>query len=372
LNSKLKKSFLILFFKMGAKVSRNDYDWSYTEEPHATRRNLILKKHPEIAALFGFDHAFVYVVTCIVITQFIFCYLLKDSDWTLIFLQAYFSGGLYNHALMLAVHEIAHNAAFGNCKPLWNRLFGIFANFPIPLPFSVSFKKYHIEHHRYMGEEVLDTDVPTLFEARLFTNSFRKLIWLFFQPFFYAFRPLVIYRKAVSDLEILNFIVQMTVNYFVIQYFGWKSFTFLILSMILSMGIHPTAGHFISEHYVFKPGQETYSYYGPLNLVTFNVGYHVEHHDFPFIPGVRLPLVRKIAPEYYDHLMHHESWIWVLWKFVFDPAIGPYARIKRPARVPLDHSATNYFTDYVAILKRIAKWFRLAVYPSCPVPTEVH
>merc|ERR1711988_1472986 len=89
------------------------------------------------------------------------------------------------------------------------------------------------------------------------------------------------------------------------------------------------AGHFVAEHYVFVEGVETYSYYGPLNLICWNVGFHNEHHDFPKVPGWRLPMVRAIAPEYYDNLPHHKSWTGVLWNYVTDPTMGPFNRVLR-------------------------------------------
>lgn len=48
------------------------------------------------------------------------------------------------------------------------------------------------------------------------------------------------------------------------------------------------------------------------------------------------PQVRKIAPEYYDHLPQHHSWVKVLWDFVFEDSLGPFARVKRVCKLAED------------------------------------
>jgi sphingolipid delta-4 desaturase len=317
---------------MGAHVSRTDFEWSYTEEPHASRRKEILDKYPEIKQLFGYDTNFKWVVTGMVLVQFLMMYVMTDQSWPMIFLVAYCFGGIINHSLMLAIHEISHNLAFGCARPMANKMLGIFVNLPIGIPFSISFKKYHLEHHRYQGDEKMDTDLPTYLEAKLFCNTFGKLCWVLLQPFFYALRPVITYPKSPTKWEIINVIVQFAFDGLVYYLCGGKVLVYMIGGSLLAMGLHPVAGHFISEHYMFRKGYETYSYYGCLNWITFNVGYHNEHHDFPAVPGSKLPEVKRIAAEYYDNLPQHNSWVTVLYDFVMDPDIGPYARIKRKNR----------------------------------------
>ncbi|XP_059176448.1 sphingolipid delta(4)-desaturase DES1-like [Physella acuta] len=319
---------------MGAKVSRTDFEWAYTEEPHASRRKEMLAKYPEMKKLMGIDAKFKYIVTVMVIFQFLACYAMKDHSWMTILIFAYIFGGTINHSLTLAIHEISHNLAFGHGRPLANRFFGFFVNLPIAVPMSISFKKYHLDHHRYQGDEQKDVDIPSSFETRFFTRTLHKFIWVLLQPWFYSIRPFVINPKPMGFLELTNIVIQFVFDFLLFYFIGFKSLAYLVLGSFMATGFHPMAGHFISEHYMFVKGYETYSYYGPLNWLTWNVGYHNEHHDFPSIPGSRLPEVRKIAPEYYKNLPCHHSWVKVIWDFIFDPEIGPYSRVKRRVEKP--------------------------------------
>ena len=249
------------------------------------------EKYPQIKKLFTVDHHFSFVVTAMVLTQIISAYFVKDMSWPFVILFAYVFGGTINHSLTLAIHDISHNTAFGYHYATWNRYFGMLANLPLGVPMSISFKKYHVDHHRYLGGDVLDVDLPTRSEGYLFRNSFLKIIWLLLNPLFYALRPLAVNPKPMNVLEIYNAIIQLAFDAWIFYMWGPKPIVYFLSGTLLSLGLHPVTGHFISEHYMYTKGFETYSYYGCLNLITFNVGYHVEHHDFPAIPSAKLPLV---------------------------------------------------------------------------------
>jgi sphingolipid delta-4 desaturase len=322
---------------MGQRVSRNDFEWVYTEEPHKTRRKLILAKYPQIKELMGHDPRLKYTVTAMVLLQLFSAYLLRDASWIMIAITGYVWGGVINHSMTLAIHEISHNVAFGNQWPAANRAFGIFGNLILGIPYSVQFRKYHQEHHKYQGDEALDMDIPSRFEGLMFQRTGTKFLWVLLQPVFYTLRPLILHPKPITGQEVANLTAQLVFDIIIYYTMGIRSLVYLVGGTFLAMGLHPVAGHFISEHYMFKKGYETYSYYGPLNLITFNVGYHNEHHDFPSIPGCNLPLVRSIAADFYDDLPYHTSWVKVIWDFIFCPEIGPYARVKRrPCQQPLD------------------------------------
>lgn len=141
---------------------------------------------------------------------------------------------------------------------------------------------------------------------------------------------MLIKPKPFRFWEGLNWAVQMTFNAGVIYFLGLRAFTYLITGTLLGLGMHPSAGHFIAEHYEFVAGTETYSYYGPANFFNFNVGYHNEHHDFPRIPWSKLPRVREIAPEFYNHLPSYTSYVTeVFWPYITDPELGVWCRVKR-------------------------------------------
>lgn len=201
---------------------------------------------------------------------------------------------------------------------------------------------YHLTHHRSLGVDGLDTDLPTALEAFFLDSILGKAFFCTFQILFYALRPMMVYQLPLTQIHLFNIIAQISFDCLLVRYAGVKAVAYLIMSSFFAGSLHPCAGHFIAEHYVFDqqsksaknannlvPVPETFSYYGPLNMLTYNVGLHNEHHDFPAIPWSRLPALHEIAKDFYADLPHHKSWTWALWHFIWDKEVGLWCRVKR-------------------------------------------
>mmetsp|Transcript_18172 Transcript_18172/g.39613 ORF Transcript_18172/g.39613 Transcript_18172/m.39613 type:complete len:324 (+) Transcript_18172:234-1205(+) len=314
---------------MGQKVSTEAFSRVGSDEPHISRRKMILAKYPEIKELYGPDIRLFYMIVALVVSQLsLAVYATRLENGFSWFLLCWSIGGTLTHWLSLGAHELSHNLAFK--KTLHNEILGMVANCGQGIPSAITFKKYHLEHHYGQGEDGIDVDIPTEWEGKMFDTRLKKVVWVILQPAFYALRPLVVSPKPVCLKSAVNVASTLLFDAAFAYVFGIKALLFNVLGTLLGMGIHPVAGHFISEHYTFVEGQETYSYYGWLNLLTFNVGYHNEHHDFPRISGFKLPMVRKIAPEFYEDLHSYNSWSGVIYDYIFRIDIGPYSRVKRP------------------------------------------
>jgi sphingolipid 4-desaturase/C4-monooxygenase len=311
---------------------QNSFVYSENSEPHRIRTKEILKKHPDIRKLIGKNPNTIFAIIGLVALQVVLAWFVADKSWWIVVGVAYLVGAFADHALFVMIHECAHRLLFKS--PVANRLAGIFANIPQLFPSSVSFERYHIKHHSFQGIHELDADLPNHWEAKLINNYFiGKVLWLLFYPVFPVFR--ISRLKEIKPFDgwvALNWGVQISFIVLVTVFLGPKAIFFLLFSFFFSVGLHPLGARWIQEHYLTHGEQETYSYYGPLNNVAFNVGYHNEHHDFPSIPWNRLPKIREGAPTFYNTLFYHTSWTKLFFRFLFDKEISLFSRVIRKDR----------------------------------------
>lgn len=104
-----------------------------------------------------------------------------------------------------------------------------------------------------------------------------------FQILFYALRPTFIRSQRLTRWHLLNIVVQLVFDYFLVKNFGARPLIYLIASSFFAGSLHPCAGHFIAEHYLWDGmEQETFSYYGPLNVLAYNVrsNFHLSFQQF--------------------------------------------------------------------------------------------
>ena len=294
---------------------------------HTFRRQEILKVYPNIKKLYGPEWKSKWISLFLLFIPQIYISLnIQKLSLINFFLVTYFVGATITQALFLAIHELSHNLFFKDIK--YNKLYAIFLNLPIGIPFSISFRDYHLEHHNNLGIYGLDTDLPSEIEKYLVNSKIKKIIWLSLQIVWYALRPIFMKQYKFTKYHCINIIVQLLFDTIIYKLCGTGPIIYFLLCDLIAGGLHPCSYHFISEHYLlnYKSNQETYSYYGKLNYLTWNVGYHNEHHDFPYIPWSRLHIVKKTIPRIYKKLIKYDSWYLIFYKFIFDKTVSLYNR----------------------------------------------
>ena len=302
-------------------------------EPHRGRTKKLLQKYPEIKDYFGTNPWTAVICVALVSIQLALAVWVGSQPWWAILALAWFVGAFIDNATYAIIHEASHKRVFRG--RFWNEVVGWIANLPQLLPTSSSFKKYHLKHHLYQGDPEYDADMASEAEAEWVGRStIRKIVWQIFYPLFQSIRTRKFEKNETIDFwdkwVIANAVIQFTFLGVFFWFAGAWALLYLALSFSFSMGLHPLSARLIQEHFVVKGDQETYSYYGPANKIALNVYHHNEHHDFPAVPWNNLPEVRKTASELYEDDLHYHESLTSLWlKFLFDPSMTLYNRIRR-------------------------------------------
>lgn len=314
---------------------QNQFAVTSQQDLHIERGRQMLRRYPELKALHGPYWPSALCIVLLVATQLVIVWYLIGKSRSETLLWAWLFGSCINLALFTLIHEVSHNLVFRH--PVANYLIGFVANLPLVVPLSVNYRYYHLAHHRFMGYPDKDVDMPLASEARLVGHSFwRKLLWLIFFFWPYGVSRSLANKSVVKFDSIVacNIAVQLLFLYWLWTWSGTRGVFYLGAATIFSISLSPAFGaRGLLEHYVVKAAvptrQETFSYYGPYNLISFNNGYHFEHHDLMGIPWRRLPRIKQIAPEFYQDLYSHKSYFKLLWSFLFDRQESLYRRIER-------------------------------------------
>jgi sphingolipid delta-4 desaturase len=290
---------------------------------HARRHRAILHDHPRVRDLFGPDAASAaWVVVLAAVQLTLAVWVAARPTWVLLAVSVT-AGAVVAHALGVLIHEASHNLVF---RGAWkNKAVAILANLPLGAPAAIEFRHQHLLHHKYLGDAAdpdgCDTQAPTRKEVDAVGHSaVMKLLSFTFGRFFYRARPAN--RPPRDAWLVANAVLCVLADVALVSFAGFRALAYVIVSALLAFGPHVLGARRVAEHLTVRRGQPTNSYYGAVNRISFDVGYHVEHHDFPAIAWSRLRRLRALASEHYDRLAVVASWSRLIVSYFFDRRFG--------------------------------------------------
>ena len=303
-----------------------------TPEPHLSRGKALVKSHPEVRKLMGRNVWSAALGAGIVLVQCSMAFAVGQapySYWPLALIAAWAFGAFANHALYVLIHEGTHGLVFRS--PFLNKAFLLLCDLPNLLPGAIAFRHYHLVHHAHPHVPGVDADLASQWEVRLIGRRMvSKALWLLAFPIFQALRPLGVKSTGLfGPWFVANIVANAAFAVAMWLIVGPVGVGYLLASFWFAVGLHPLGARWIQEHYTLDTLQETRSYYGPLNVLSLNVGYHNEHHDLPSVPWNRLPKLTQVAPEFYRELRSVRSLSGLLVEFLTDRRYSLGSRIVR-------------------------------------------
>ena len=318
---------------------------------HQERKRRVLKAHPEVQKLYGNNPwSAALLLVCFSTITYVAIRMAEVTSAPLFVAISYTLGALLSWQCATLSHEGTHRLVFKSAA--LNKLHACVAMLPVMLgPFGNYWAVEHMYHQivvdkmgRYgsqqsrplrkaLGALLFFPIANLLFFAVSFVVYVRALgtlaayaVGLSAKPFPENIRmpPYNSFPQIVNVWYMINTTLALLYNAALFYNYGPLPGLFLYLSSGFANGLHPLGMRQVQEHYLQRRGQPTYSVYSPFNTLLFNLGFHVEHHDFPQIPWNRLPTLSKMAPEFYKNdptLFSYSSYTQILYQFLFTPGI---------------------------------------------------
>lgn len=153
------------------------------------------------------------------------------------FLWAIFPGSLLSSWIFLNIHEAAHGLLCGPAHPRLNKLMGLTLSLAYGIPIFAFFKKHHLDHHKYQGDEQFDMEYPSQLEVKLFDgNFFSKFIWLQLNPILLQVRGYLYGRHKLDFDDFLNIAISSVINLLAIATSYYHLVGYLMLSAFIAGG----------------------------------------------------------------------------------------------------------------------------------------
>jgi sphingolipid delta-4 desaturase len=300
---------------------------------HNEMRKRVIENHPDVLKLAGPDWRTAVAGVGLLGIHWTTIYFVAQTNLLIVFVVALCFGQFVYHSALTLVHESAHRLVVRDKrgKLAFDLLLeAILTSFSRQL----TYQHNHItSHHPHLGDYEGDYEHEDMCQvlarrkSRAENPRLQRLLTLgqlclHLLPYGFITERLVMPRYLANKAGLakqdkirdigatmpsigerrLFALFSLCIHVFIFVTFGFLGWLYHVWTMSLAMGRAgiTTNGQFLSEHPGDDTEHPTRSTYSWSNLFLFNTGYHNEHHTFPNVAWMKLPRLKRAAPETFN------------------------------------------------------------------------